>query len=266
MTFKKHRPRKRFGQNFLHDNSVIADIVAAAELSADDLVLEIGPGQGALTNIIAPQVARLDIIEVDRDLAAEFVASDVDNLHVHVGDALKLDWAEFLLADNHKLIANLPYNISTQILFKMIRHKSLFERMVLMFQKEVAERLQAKAGTKSYGALTILCQLWFNVNTVVIVPPHAFRPQPKVMSEVLCLTRRQKPLVEVDDPLFFQRVVKSAFAQRRKTLRNCLNHAGFAVKNFDSLADIDLQRRGETLTIQEFANLSRYLKQTMADV
>ena len=263
---KNHRPRKRFGQNFLHDSSIIDAIVLAAELSPVDLVLEIGPGQGALTNIIAPQVSRLDIIEVDRDLAADFIANGADNLHIHVGDALKLDWAKFLYADNHKLVANLPYNISTQILFKMIHHRAFFERMVLMFQKEVADRLQATAGTRSYGALTILCQLWFDVNTVVTVPPGAFRPPPKVMSQVLCLTRRSRPLVEVGDFSFFQHVVKASFAQRRKTLRNCLNHAGFAVKNMDKLGVIDLHRRGETLTIDEFSYLSRQLQQMAADI
>ncbi len=258
-----HRPRKRFGQNFLHDQSVISAIIAAAQLNSTDHILEIGPGQGALTQRILPQVATLDIIEIDRDLAQSFVESNHDKLTVHVGDALRLDWREILRDDNYKLIANLPYNISTQILFKMMEHRQHFTRMVLMFQKEVGDRLRAQPGTKEYGALTVMCQLWFDVDRVLLVSPQSFRPPPKIMSEVLKFDRLEQPRVRVDDQEFFQRVVKAAFAQRRKTLRNCLHAAGFSKSSVDITQEagtIDMRRRGETLSIQEFAQLATQLQ------
>jgi 16S rRNA (adenine1518-N6/adenine1519-N6)-dimethyltransferase len=257
-----HRPRKRFGQNFLKDQNVIAATIAAAELTDTDHVLEIGPGRGALTDRMLPVVEHLDIIEIDRDLAAQLQERQTANMAVHVGDALRLNWEKILTQPPYKLVANLPYNISSQILFKMIDHRHLFERMVLMFQKEVGDRLRAEPSSKEYGSLTVLCQLWFDVSRVVLVPPTAFYPQPKVMSEVLCLKRRAQPRAEVADPAFFARVVKAAFAQRRKTLRNCLITAGFTAEQLEQVtADtgLDFGRRGETLSIDEFAQLARAL-------
>ncbi len=263
-----HRARKRFGQNFLCDGNVIDAIIAAAELNSNDNVLEIGPGQGALTLKMLPLAGRVDVIEIDRDLARPFADLDNSRLHLHTGDALKLDWEKILVAGaEYKLVANLPYNISSQVLFKMIQHRDRFSRMVLMFQKEVADRLRAVAGSRDYGALTILSQLWFAVSSVVVVPPTAFRPPPKVTSEVLCFTRRRQPLVAIADEAFFRRVVKGAFAQRRKTLRNCLLSAGFSVAVLETAATdaaIDLKRRGETLTIEEFASLAAALQQAIS--
>jgi len=259
-----HRPRKRFGQNFLIDQSIINHIIAAAELSSDEHVLEVGPGQGALTHKMLPLVDSLDLIEIDRDLAQHFIDREEANLHVHVGDALKLDWNQILKQGDYKLVANLPYNISSQVLFKMITHRNLISRMVLMFQKEVGDRLRAEPGSKEYGSLTVLCQLWFDISRVILVPPSAFRPPPKVMSEVLCFKRRQTPRVEVADDGFFRRVVKASFAQRRKTLRNCLCAAGFSAEVVDVTAEeakIDMKRRGETLSITEFAHLAKQLQQ-----
>lgn len=258
-----HRPRKRFGQNFLHDQNIITTIVAAAELSDHDHVLEIGPGQGALTDKMLPLVKSLDLIEIDRDLAQQFTERNDEKLLVHVGDALKMDWNKILQSTECKLVANLPYNISSQILFKMITHRQRISRMVLMFQKEVGDRLRAEPGSKEYGSLTVLCQLWFDVSRVVLVPPTAFKPQPKVMSEVLCFDRRDSPRVDVADADFFRRVVKGSFAQRRKTLRNCLCAAGFSAIVVDAAAEqasIDMKRRGETLTIEEFALLAKQLQ------
>lgn len=257
-----HRPRKRFGQNFLHDQNVITAIVTAAQLDSSDHILEIGPGQGALTERILPLVATVDIMEIDRDLAQSFVERNHATLTVHIGDALRLNWSEILTENNYKLIANLPYNISTQILFKMLEQRQHFTRMVLMFQKEVGDRLRAQPGTKEYGALTVMCQLWFDVSRVILVSPQAFRPPPKIMSEVLRFDRLDQPRVSVDNPDFFQRVVKAAFAQRRKTLRNCLYTAGFSAASVNSAEEntsIDMHRRGETLSIQEFSQLAMQL-------
>lgn len=259
-----HRARKRFGQNFLRDKNVISAIIAAADLEPEDKVVEIGPGHGALTHILAPAVAQMHLIEIDRDLAAQWEADTHAGVKVHTGDALQIKWEEFLYEPPYKLVANLPYNISSQILFKVIHHRELFSILVLMFQKEVAQRLRAQAGTKSYGILTVLCQLWFDVEPVISVPPQAFAPQPKVDSEVLRFTRLKQARAEVDDPDLFIRVVKAAFAQRRKTLRNTLQSQGFDPTAVDAAAaqsDINLKRRGETLELAEFAALSNALGQ-----
>ncbi len=260
-----HRPRKRFGQNFLHDQNVIRTIVAAAQLEQHDKVVEIGPGRGALTHIIAPAVAQMHLMEIDRDLATRWESRQYPGMHVHAADALKLDWGTLLDAPPYKLVANLPYNISSQILFKVIEHRHLFSTLVLMFQKEVALRLRAQAGTKNYGILTVLCQLWFDVAPVIHVGPQAFTPQPKVDSEVLRFCRRAEPRASVAEPQFFIQVVKGAFAQRRKTLRNSLQSQGFDAADLDAAArhiGLDLQRRGETLALTEFAALANTLYKT----
>jgi 16S rRNA (adenine1518-N6/adenine1519-N6)-dimethyltransferase len=259
---QSHRPRKRFGQNFLHDQNVIRAIVTAAKLEQYDKVLEIGPGRGALTHLIAPAVAEMHLMEIDRDLAAKWESQQYPGVHVHTADALKLDWGALLSAPPYKLVANLPYNISSQILFKVIEHRLLFSTLVLMFQKEVAQRLRAQAGTKNYGILTVLCHLWFDVDPVIHVGPQAFTPQPKVDSEVLRFRRLAEPRANVTEPLFFIQVVKSAFAQRRKTLRNSLQSQGFDTADLDATAShigLNLQRRGETLNLTEFAALANTL-------
>lgn len=263
---QSHRARKRFGQNFLRDQNVIRAIIAAARLEPDDKVVEIGPGRGALTHILAPAVAQMHLMEIDRDLAAEWDAGTHAGVMVHTGDALQLEWRSFLCNPPYKLVANLPYNISSQILFKVIEHRELFSTLVLMFQKEVAQRLRAQPGTKNYGILTVLCQLWFDVEPVISVGPQAFTPQPKVDSEVLRFTNLEEPRVQVDDPRLFIRVVKAGFAQRRKTLRNTLQSQGFDAVAIDTAAaqiGIDLKRRGETLELEEFATLSNALNRIM---
>lgn len=260
-----HRARKRFGQNFLRDPNIIRAIIVAAQLQPEDRVVEIGPGQGALTHSIAPNVAHMDLMEIDRDLAAEWKDATPAGVVVHTGDALQLVWEDFLTHPPYKLVANLPYNISSPILFKIIEQRHLFSTLVLMFQKEVAQRLRAHPGTKNYGILTVLCQLWFDVEPVINVPPQAFTPRPKVDSEVLRFVRRAQPRAAVEDAGQFKRVVKAAFAQRRKTLRNSLTSQGFAPEVVDAAAahlSIDLKRRGETLNLAEFAALSHALQQS----
>ncbi|MFO7831981.1 MAG: 16S rRNA (adenine(1518)-N(6)/adenine(1519)-N(6))-dimethyltransferase RsmA [Desulfuromonadaceae bacterium] len=261
---QSHRARKRFGQNFLRDQNVIRAIVAAAQLVPEDKVVEIGPGHGALTHILAPAVSEMHLMEIDRDLAAEWDTGTHAGVVVHTGDALQLTWGDFLCDPPYKLVANLPYNISSQILFKVIQHRDLFSTLVLMFQKEVAQRLRALPGTKNYGILTVLCQLWFDVESVISAAPQAFTPQPKVDSEVLRFTKLKQMRAHVEDPHMFIRVVKAAFAQRRKTLRNSLQSQGFDGPNLDraaALIDIDLKRRGETLDLAEFAALTNALNQ-----
>ena len=260
-----YRPKKRFGQNFLKDHHVIERILAAAELSPEDRVLEIGPGLGVLTDRLLIRVREERAMEVDRDLAQRLSQREADNLVVLEGDALRLSWEDLLPSPPYKLVANLPYNISSQILFRILDHRRLFGRLVLMFQKEVGDRLCASAGTRDYGILSVFCQLWYDIRRIAVVPPGAFNPPPKVYSVVLAFEPLSGPRVPVDDEPFFRRVVKGAFSQRRKTLRNALIGSGFAALELDpalEAAQIDPGRRGETLSLDEFARLAAALKPT----
>ncbi len=254
-----HRPKKRFGQNFLRDESVVGAILHAAELASQDRVLEIGPGLGALTDRMLPLVGQLKVMELDQDLIARLEQRQAEHLQVLAGDCLRLDWPELLPDPPYKLVANLPYNISSQVVFKILDHRQLFSRLVLMFQKEVGDRLCAPPGNRDYGILSVLCQLHYDVRRVVVVPPGAFYPPPKVHSAVLLFTPLPQPRVPVLDERYFRRVVKGAFAQRRKTLRNTLGASGFGGAHLDPLLHslgIDPGRRGETLSLPEFSRLA----------
>lgn len=264
MSFESpYQTKKRFGQNFLRDQQVVAQILAAAELTLSDRVLEIGPGLGALTEQLLRQSGEVTIIELDRDLIARWQERDEPRLTILAGDALKLDWQAALSPGPLKLVANLPYNISSQIIFKVIENRQLFSRLVLMFQKEVGERLRAEPGTKDYGIISVFTQLWFDVRRVCKVPPQAFKPAPKVDSVVLSFVPLPTARVDVCDPELFTKVVKGAFYQRRKTLRNSLLGSGMSAEELDPvLAECAIlpTRRGETLTLEEFALLTRTLK------
>jgi 16S rRNA (adenine1518-N6/adenine1519-N6)-dimethyltransferase len=257
-----HRPKKRFGQNFLRDLNVVGRILEAAELRESDRILEIGPGLGVLTERILPRVEEVVVMEVDRDLAERLRQQGHPGLTVREGDALTMDWAEVLGRPPYKLVANLPYNISSQVLFRILDHRELFSRLVLMFQKEVGERLCARPGTRDYGILSVFCQLWFDVRRVAVVSPGAFFPPPKVHSAVLCFDPLAGSRIPLTDEAFFRRVVKGAFAQRRKTLRNTLTAAGFRDGLDAALeqAGIDPARRGETLSLEEFGRLAELLR------
>lgn len=257
-----HRPRKRFGQNFLHDKNVLDRIVAAADFRSDDRILEIGPGPGALTERLLLTGLPVLAVEIDRDLGAALLSRKESRLEVLVDDILRLDWGGLLSAPPYKLVANLPYNISSQVLFKALEYRHAFRRLVLMFQKEVGERLVAKEGTRSYGILSVLMQTWFHIERVVKVPPGAFNPPPKVDSVVLCLTPLERPRVDLQDERGYRQLVRGAFAQRRKTLRNSLVGSGWSASVLDqAFAEVGIApgRRGETLTIEEFGALANSL-------
>ncbi|PLX78850.1 MAG: ribosomal RNA small subunit methyltransferase A [Desulfuromonas sp.] len=261
-TTPPYRTKKRFGQHFLHERKYIDDILAAAAIGPTESVLEIGPGLGALTDHLLKLTDRLDVIELDRDLIERLQQRSEPNLHLHQGDALALDWDEILAGPPYVFVANLPYNISSQILFKLIDHRSLFSRAVLMFQKEVGDRICAKPSTRSYGILSVLCQFYFDVASVAVLPPGAFKPPPKVDSMVVSFEPLEQPRYPVEDDLFFRRVVKAAFRQRRKTLRNSLKSDGFEGEEIDRACHdcgIDPARRGETLQLKEFAALANRL-------
>lgn len=261
------RPRKALGQNFLTDRNIIAKILAAAAVGPEDAVLEIGPGRGALTELLSQRVGRLVAVEFDRDLAALLRERFADNRQVliHEQDVLKVDFAP-LLGDQQrfKVVANLPYNISTPVLFRFLEERERFSRLVVMLQKEVGERLAAPADCSDYGLLTVLFRQWFDVRREFLVAPGCFFPAPKVDSVVISLTPLPASRVQVPDQELFEQVVRAAFAMRRKTLWNCLKSAGLA--SSDQLeaalaaASIDGRRRGETLDIEEFARISRELQ------
>ncbi len=262
MSKQVYRTKKRFGQHFLHDRSVIDRIVAAAQIDDKDEVVEIGPGLGVLTDELLTRAAHVHVMEIDRDLIELLEARQDNRLTVHAGDVLKLPWRTALPHPPYTLVANLPYNISSQIVFRLLEHRELFGRMVLMFQREVGERLAAEPGGKDYGILSVLCQLWYDIRVVTLVKPGAFNPPPKVDSIVLEFLPLNEPRVDPVDVVFFQRVVKAAFTQRRKKLRNSLMAGGFVVTDIDlalSIAGIDPIRRGETLSLDDFSRLTKAL-------
>lgn len=257
-----YRTKKRFGQHFLHERKYIDDILSAAAIGPSERIFEVGPGLGALTDRLLDLAASVDVVEFDRDLVERLEQRKVANLSIHAGDALALDWQHLLGKPPYVFVANLPYNISSQILFKLIAHRALFSRAVLMFQKEVGDRITAGPATRDYGILSVLCQLYFDVRTVVVIPPGAFRPPPKVDSAVISFATLARPRHAVDDDLFFVRVVKAAFSQRRKTLRNCLRANGFPAELIEEecrRCHIDPARRGETLNLTEFVDLANAL-------
>jgi len=256
-----YRTKKRFGQHFLHDRTVIDKIIAAAQITSDDHVVEIGPGLGVLTDQLLPRAADVQVMEIDRDLIERLEAREDSRLTIHSGDVLKLPWRNFLDSPPYTMVANLPYNISSQVVFRLIEHRDLFQKMVLMFQREVGERLVAAPGGKDYGILSVLCQLWYEIKTVTLVKPGAFSPPPKVDSIVLKFDLLPSARVDPIDEVLFKRVVKGAFAYRRKTLRNSLLASGFDATEIDSSlqqAGVSPGCRGETLSLQNFSDLTRF--------
>jgi 16S rRNA (adenine1518-N6/adenine1519-N6)-dimethyltransferase len=264
---EKLRPKKGLGQNFLSDTNIIARIVESAGISAGDHVLEIGAGRGALTRALAVRGAKVFALEFDRRLVPllqeDFAGQG--NVEIMQGDVLEADLREMLLArfqGKWKVAANLPYNISSQVLLKFIDCRALFSRLVLMLQREVGERLIAPCGCKEYGILTLFCRLHFDVRREFIVRPGSFFPVPKVDSVVLSFEPLLAPRVDVGEEECFRALVKAAFSHRRKTLWNCLKGHSFA-SNGEGLMEIldgcgiDAGRRGETLSLEEFAELSR---------
>lgn len=265
------RPLKSLGQNFLVDGNVIDKIIQAANIQPDQALLEIGPGRGALTVHLAEQAGQLVLIEFDHALAAWHKDQLLDNKRVTVIDAdvLKVDLSKILSerAGKWNVIANLPYNISTEVLFRLYAVHDRLSRMTLMLQKEVGDRLVAPPDCSAYGVTTVLLSLWFNISRAFIVHPGSFHPSPKVDSVVLNFIPRAEVRAEVGDEDIFRTVVKASFSMRRKTLINCLKSAEFA-KQIDCLelletCGIDGRRRGETLSLEEFASLSRLVTENL---
>ena len=253
------RPHKRLGQHFLIDADVIQRMVTAAAIRPEDKVLEIGPGLGALSEVLVKQAGQLILVEMDTTLAARLAERFAHDGHVQmiVADFLRLELKEMFRAQSLKVVASLPYNAATPILFRLLDHRTQFPQATVMLQREVAERITASPGTKAYGVLSVLIQLYATTEAVYSVAPRSFFPAPQVHSQVIKLIFHKEPRVAVADESLFRRIVKAAFNQRRKTLRNALRGVGGAdLEAIGQRADIDLQRRGETLSLEAFARLA----------
>ena len=257
----KLRADKKLGQNFLIDENVVRQIVAAAELSEADTVLEVGPGIGTLTQGLAESKARVVAVELDTRLLPVLATTlnGYDNVRVVHGDILKVNIMEEVGAPSFKVCANLPYYITTPIIFALLEKRLPMERLVAMVQKEVAERMAAQPGGKEYGALSVAIQYYTEPEIAFLVPPTSFIPAPAVESAVIVCKRREKPPVEVCDEGLFFRVVKAAFSLRRKMLSNSLKNMGIKseqVAKWLELAGVDGKRRAETLSLEDFAKLT----------
>lgn len=252
---------KKLGQNFLIKRGIVDEIVHAAELTVGEPVLEVGPGIGTLTQGLAQSGADVTAVELDRRLleVLDTTLASYDNVRIIHGDVLKLDVPTIMNHKPFKVVANLPYYITTPIIMSLLENKLPIERLVVMVQKEVALRMIAKPGTKDYGALSVAVQYYTEPDIVLDVPPKSFLPAPAVTSSVIRCVLRDKPPVDVIDEKLFFRVVKAGFAQRRKTFSNTMKTTGLTRDRIEELlakANIDGQRRGETFTLQEFADVA----------
>jgi 16S rRNA (adenine1518-N6/adenine1519-N6)-dimethyltransferase len=252
-----HAPRKRFGQNFLHDQSVIRDILGHLQITPGEHWVEIGPGQGALTAPLAEQAGRLDLVELDRDLVQLLKQKFAGRpqLAIHSADALQFNFSS--LPENGeklRIVGNLPYNISTPLLFHLLAYSGQIADMHFMLQKEVVERMCAAPGSKKYGRLSVMLQYHCAAECLFLVPPESFDPPPKVMSAFVRLVPHTVKPVEIADKSQFDRIVSQAFSQRRKTLRNALKD--LVSEEAMEAAGVDPTARAETLSLAQFAALS----------
>ena len=256
-----HKARKRFGQNFLHDHNIIDRIVGSIHPTAAQHLVEIGPGQGAITEPLLEKTGgQLDVIELDRDLIPILRAKlfQHSGLTIHEADALSFDFRQ-LATDGRalRLVGNLPYNISTPLMFHLLDYAELIEDMHFMLQKEVVQRLCAAPGDSAYGRLGIMMQYRCEARFLFTVPPGAFNPPPKVESAIVRLTPRKTAKYQAADDKLFARIVKASFAQRRKTLKNNLKGL-LDVQDFNAL-QLDPGSRAETLPIATFVDIANYL-------
>jgi len=249
----QHKARKRFGQNFLIDTQIIERIVATIAPRPQDNLIEIGPGKGALTLPLLENLNAMKVIEIDRDLIALLESQNHQKLSVIEADALKFDFSQ--LENKARIVGNLPYNISSPLLFHLLEHRSSVIDMTFMLQKEVVDRIVAPHGSKTYGRLSVMMQAFFDVELMFVVPKESFDPQPKIESAIIYFKPRTDAVLS--ESTLLEKVVKAAFSQRRKTLRNCLKSM-----LTQEQTDIDLSQRAEMLSVDEFINLTRdYEKQ-----
>lgn len=257
----QHQAKKRFGQNFLIDQNIVHKIVHSIDPKPGDLLVEIGPGLGALTRPLLACVENLHVIELDRDVIPQLETLDTDehHLHIHQSDVLKFDFRQLLRDDNNKLrvAGNLPYNISTAVLFHLLQYRNNITDLHFMLQKEVVERIAATPGNHDYGRLSVMMQTWFTTSPLFMVSPQCFKPAPKVESAVIQLIPTDRYSKDVIDSKHYTDLVRQAFAQRRKTLKNTLKN--FCTTEQIVSADIDPSIRAEQLTVEDFIRLHNCL-------
>ncbi|HCW05245.1 MAG TPA: 16S rRNA (adenine(1518)-N(6)/adenine(1519)-N(6))-dimethyltransferase [Clostridium sp.] len=257
---------KSLGQNFLIDDSVVTDIVEGAQVGKEDFVIEIGPGVGTLTRELLKKAKAVCAIELDKSLISilQQELKDFDNFQLINEDALKVNFNEIIGEEKSvKLVANLPYYVTTPIIIILLTGRYPFNSLTIMIQKEVAERMNASPGGKDYGSLSLLVQYYCRTEIIRKVSPVSFIPRPKVDSIVIKLEKLDSPRVEVEDEKLFFSIIRDAFNMRRKTLSNALKNVGLSKENLNKAfeeAGIDPRRRGETLSIEEFAKLSDKIK------
>jgi len=262
-------PKKRLGQHFLVDRNILNKVIRTAQVEKGDMVLEVGPGLGEMTLALAQHAKKVIAIEIDSKLAVilKQKVEDFSNVEVVQKDILKMDFSSFLRKEGHpiKVVANLPYKISTPLLFHFMESKEFFSTLTLMLQREVAERMVASPGSKTYGPLSIFIQLFSNISICFYIKPSAFFPPPKVESAVVHMSFRKKPVVNLEDEEWFKKVVKGCFGYRRKTLMNALKHSGLplpqSIESRMQKIGIDPRKRPETLTIQDLVHLAEALKE-----
>ena len=257
-----HTPRKRFGQNFLHDHNIIYNILSSLNTKPNQHWVEIGPGMGALTEPLLALGLQLEVVELDRDLVAYLKDKfkQQSQLHIHSADALKFDFSALAKNDEKlRIIGNLPYNISTPLMFHLLDNAACIEDMHFMLQKEVVDRICAAPGSKKYGRLSVMMQYYCATEHLFDVPPESFDPAPKVMSAIVRLIPHQQPPVAVNNLKMLNRVVVQAFSQRRKTLRNSLKK----LIDEDAIValGIDPNLRAEVISLPDFARLSNLLRE-----
>lgn len=251
----KHIPRKRFGQNFLTDDLVLNDIIRTINPQPQDAMVEIGPGLAAMTRLLLQGVAELHVVELDRDLVTRLQKQfDSAKLHVHAGDALKFDFTQIPVPAGQKLriVGNLPYNISSPLLFHLAEIAPHVQDQHFMLQKEVVERMVAEPGSKAFGRLSVMLQWRYHMDLMFIVPPTAFDPPPKVDSAIVRMIPKENPLACDLDKL--QATVTKAFSQRRKVIRNCV--AGMFTEAQLIEAGIDPQLRPEAIGLEQYVALA----------
>lgn len=250
-----HRARKRFGQNFLHDRHWIERIAKAVNATESDDIVEIGPGQAALTRELIAGAGKVRAVEIDRDLAAWLKETFPESLSLIEADALTLDWTQVAKNNNLRVVGNLPYNISSPLLFKLLEAADHVKDQHFMLQKEVVDRMVAQHGSKTYGRLSVMLQWRYRMQKLFDVPPGAFNPPPKVMSSVVRMIPKAKEEVPSVDFELFSSVVANAFSQRRKTIRNALS----ALLSAEEIAacDVDPGARAEALPLDAFVRLAQ---------
>lgn len=263
--------KKRYGQNFISDPGMLDKIARSADIDAEDIIVEIGPGAGTLTRVLAQKAKQVIAIEIDKALLPILDESlaDLNNVKVVLGDALNIDLDQLVYEElgrktTYKIVANLPYYITTPLIMHFLESEFNIERIIIMVQKEVAERLKASPGTKAYGAITVGVNLRAEVDISFIVPRHVFIPEPDVDSAIIDLKVREELPYSIKDTKLFRTVVRASFNQRRKTLMNALKVLGLEKKELEELllsSGIDPKRRGETLSLEEFAKLVNKLKE-----